>query len=415
MNILILTIGTRGDVQPFLALSLALQARGHSVTLAAPPDARAFVESRGVAYRALGTDMAELLSRSGIAGNVGPVHLLRFLSLRRRYAAELFRKAGRDVLDLLPGADLVVYKTPLLIAGLLADSMGIPGIEAGFVPLLPTRRNTGILFSGRNLGAPANWILSSLVSAGVRSGTKRRLKELRRGNPGLVPHARRRKDAPLLYAFSPVVYERPSDWGGNVHLTGYWFLPPDPKWKPPGDLSAFLDSGDKPVYFGFGSMPNRSPERVMAMIREVLARLGARGIVNRGWAGLAEGEDGLPDLFFVDDVPHEWLFPRVSVAVHHGGAGTTAAALRAGIPSVIVPHLGDQPMWGRILHELGASARSIPADKLNVNRLERALREALEDGRMGGSSRDLARFLSAEDGVGNAVRVIEECALGAIP
>jgi UDP:flavonoid glycosyltransferase YjiC (YdhE family) len=221
------------------------------------------------------------------------------------------------------------------------------------------------------------------------------------------PAAKRCREMTILYAISPRVYPKPVDWGENIHLTGYWFLPRSPAWTPPTELVSFLESGEKPIYFGFGSMPSADPTRMIASIRETLARLGKRGIVNKGWAGLDDSRAASAELMFVDDVPHDWLFPRVSVAVHHGGVGTAAAALRAGIPSVIVPHVGDQPMWGRILHGMGAAPASIPANTLSTDRLERALREALADGRMREKAREISAALSAEDGVACAVTAIE--------
>jgi sterol 3beta-glucosyltransferase len=339
------------------------------------------------------------------------------MRLRKRYAGEMFLKAGRDARGLFEGADLVIYKTPLKIAFWLSRLTGVPCIEAGLVPVLPTARDAGVLLGGRDLGASLNRIATSFVHRSLFRACKESIDVLGREVEGLAPYRVYEKSArtsfhtdPILYAFSPSVYPKPDDWGENVHLTGYWFLPPEPSWTPPAELTAFIESGEPPIYFGFGSMTNTNPVRVLAMFSEALEHLGARGIVSAGWAGIGASLASPPRMRIVGYLPHDWLFPKVAVAVHHGGAGTTAAALRAGIPSVVVPHVGDQAVWGRILRRLGVAPRGIPIHRLSADRLERALREALAEGRMRKRAREIAAVLAAEDGVARAVEVIESYA-----
>ena len=164
---------------------------------------------------------------------------------------------------------------------------------------------------------------------------------------------------PILYGYSPAVIPPPADWGADIHVTGYWFLDPAEDWTPDAALTDFLAAGPPPVYVGFGSMSSRNPEATANLILDALARTGQRGIIHAGWGGLQRTD--LPaSVMMVDGVPFAWLFPRVAAVVHHGGAGTTSAGLRAGVPSVVVPFFGDQPFWAQRVADLGVGPAPIP-------------------------------------------------------
>jgi sterol 3beta-glucosyltransferase len=414
MNIVIMTVGTHGDVQPFVALALGLSGRGHRVTLAAPPNVRHFIESRGIDFREMGVDVQAIMAMPDIARRAENATPLKFMRFRKRFAGELFLKAGRDARELFREADLVIYKTPLKIAFCLSRLTGVPAVEVGLVPMLPTTHDTGVVLAARNFGGPVNRLVAGLLHQVVWRGCRESIEALRAEIPELKPYRAYKKMAratlhadPVIYTFSPRIYPKPADWGDNVPLTGYWFLPADPSWSPTAELTAFLASGDQPVYFGFGSMTNADPDRALRLIVETIERLGVRGVVSSGWADFARRTAHSTRVMFIGYVPHDWLFPRMAAVVHHGGAGTTAAALRAGVPSVLVPHLGDQAMWGRLLFKLGVAPRPIPMRRLDGRRLERALREALAEGRMRERASETAAALAAEDGVERAVEVIE--------
>jgi sterol 3beta-glucosyltransferase len=170
---------------------------------------------------------------------------------------------------------------------------------------------------------------------------------------------------PILYGFSPSVIPAPSDWNGNTFITGYWFVDESENWQPPTALLDFLQSGSPPVYIGFGSMSNRNPEQTADLVIQALALTNQRAILLSGWSGLQKANT--PDsIFMIDSIPHSWLFPRVSAVVHHGGASTTAAGLKAGVPSVIIPFFGDQPFWGQRVADLGVGPKPIPRKKLTA-------------------------------------------------
>jgi UDP:flavonoid glycosyltransferase YjiC (YdhE family) len=211
---------------------------------------------------------------------------------------------------------------------------------------------------------------------------------------------------PVFNGYSPTVLPKPPDWPESVHVTGYWFLDQLIDWEPPTELVDFLDSGPAPVYVGFGSMHARSSKEMTRVVVEALSRVGLRGILLSGWGALSH--DGLPDYVLpVKSVPHEWLFPRVTAVVHHGGAGTTGAGLRAGVPSILVPFFGDQYFWASRVAALGVGPESIPVKRLSVESLERALRFAVTDERMRERASDVGAAIQAENGVARVVEVLE--------
>jgi UDP:flavonoid glycosyltransferase YjiC (YdhE family) len=218
--------------------------------------------------------------------------------------------------------------------------------------------------------------------------------------PSSYAHSLRK--LPTIQGFSQYVV--PHVWGEPVYTTGYWFL--DEPWQPPDDLTRFLDNGEPPIYIGFGSMSSHNPQE---MVIEALAKVGQRAVIARGWGKTAVAT--VPEqVCVVDKVPHGWLFSRMAGVVHHGGAGTTAAGLRAGVPSFIIPHMADQPYWGRRVHELGVGSKPIPRHKLRVDSLANGIHQLVADSRMKAAATRLGEQISAEDGVGNAVQIIERLA-----
>jgi UDP:flavonoid glycosyltransferase YjiC (YdhE family) len=212
-----------------------------------------------------------------------------------------------------------------------------------------------------------------------------------------------RDRVPCLYGFSGTVLPRPADWGGHLRVTGYWPLGRRGGWQPPKELEDFVSSGPPPVSVGFGSMNERDPEETTRTVLEALKISGKRGILLTGWGGLSDAD--LPDeVFKAEEVPHDWLFPRAAAAVHHGGAGTTAASLRAGTPTVVVPFFAEQAMWGRRVAKLGAGPPPIPRKKLSAGRLAEAIRVAADERTVRDRAAALGERLRREDGVGDGVR-----------
>jgi sterol 3beta-glucosyltransferase len=211
---------------------------------------------------------------------------------------------------------------------------------------------------------------------------------------------------PVLLGFSTQVVPRPSDWPPTVTVTGYWFLEEAVDWQPPAELLHFLEEGPQPVFIGFGSMAGRDPERLGRTVLDALRDSGERGIIVTGWGGTRLAGTP-PGVFVLESAPYEWLLPRVKAVVHHGGAGTTAAGLRAGRPSVVCPFVADQPFWGARVAALGVGPEPIPQRKLTAGNLADAIRTAATDPAMRERAARLGERIRAEDGVGNAVAAIE--------
>jgi UDP:flavonoid glycosyltransferase YjiC (YdhE family) len=211
----------------------------------------------------------------------------------------------------------------------------------------------------------------------------------------------------MLYCYSPAIAPKPPDWSEQAHVTGYWFLDHPSAWQPPADLVRFLGSGPPPVYIGFGSMVSRKPEQTTRIALDALKQSRQRGVIATGWGALSQSD--LPsEVFLIESVPHDWLFPKMAAVVHHGGAGTTGAGLRAGVPSIVVPFGGDQPFWAQRVKALGVGPDPIPRGRLTAARLAHAMRVAVTDEPMRKRAVELGETICAEDGIGNAVRIVSQ-------
>jgi UDP:flavonoid glycosyltransferase YjiC (YdhE family) len=418
MRITIPTTGSRGDVQPYVALGLGLRAAGHKVRLATHADFERFVRSHGLDFYALEADARALqASNAGdrmlSAGRNPLVFLREFVRLREPLIRGMMRRCYEACRD----ADAVLLtSTASLLGHSVAEKLGVPFYGASLQPIAVSRCHASFFLPQAPEWLPGRGVynLLSHYSVGMTLWQLWRptFNAARREVLGLPPlpatgPGRRFLQPPLnLEGYSPRVVPRPHDWPAERQLTGYWFLDPPRGWRPPRDLAAFLDAGPPPVYVGFGSMHSREPAEVTDMVVRALTRAGVRGVLVTGWNGMAPVARG--DQFFpVDSVPHAWLFPRTCAVVHHGGAGSTAAGLRAGVPSVIVPFTCDQPYWGRRVHRLGAGPAPVPRKRLTAARLEHAVRQAVADPAMRRRAAEVGRHIRAEDGVGRAVSLFQ--------
>lgn len=213
-----------------------------------------------------------------------------------------------------------------------------------------------------------------------------------------------RPRTPILCAWSPSVLPPSSDWNSNVHVTGYFFFNSTTAWQPPTELQNFLDAGEPPVCVSFGSMVNRNAEKIDRIVRDALTLTGQRGIILSGWGKIRQSSSS--DLLYLDSAPHDWLLPRCKMVVHHGGAGTTSAGLRAGIPHVIVPFTADQPFWGRRVHAIGAGPMPVPVKNLSVKTLASAMVEAGENA-LRERAQAIGRRIGCENGVEQAIKLAE--------
>ncbi len=412
MRITILTYGSRGDVQPYLALGLGLQRAGYRVRLAAPETFAAFVTGAGLDFAPLAGDPAILSQRLVDAAGLNAIRTMQAVM---DYAIPLGVEVLGQCRAACQDADAVIYSFLLTVAAHeIALERGIPEIFAQMYPLFfPTGAFPALLFPRAPLfTAAANRLTHHVYTALFRGSNRLGYRYVQRRTPGLPPlRGGWPFDGPrpplAFFGYSPRVIPRPEDWPAHAHVTGFWQVNDGADWQPPDDLAAFLAAGPPPVYVGFGSMISREMDAVTDVVLAALAQSGQRAVLQGGWGGL--GRADLPEhVLYLESAPHDWLFPRMAALVHHGGAGTTATGLRAGIPAVIVSFAADQLFWAEKVAGLGVSPAPIPRRDLTPERLAYAIRVAAEHVPMRARAAALGEKLRAEDGVGAATRLISQ-------
>jgi sterol 3beta-glucosyltransferase len=405
-KIAITTLGTRGDVQPYLALAQALGARGHEVTVLGPEQFVSLADEHGVRFAPLPGDIIALIdtaeAKKAVAGSEGFAGGFKLLKYMRPLQDAYLEAEAAAMREIAP--DMIIYHPKSLGAPHIAEALGTPTIFAAPLPgFTPTAAFPTPVLPFRSLG-PLNRASHKLMMNGAYAIFGKALRAWREKTLGLPARGKGRTPLGTIYAYSPHVLPRPADWGDDVLVSGYWFVAP-PQWTMPDDLAVFLADGDAPVYIGFGSMPGFDPEHVTAVVVEALTRTGKRGLLATGGGALAAG-DVPGHVHVISGAPHQLLFPHVSATVHHGGAGTTGAALRAGKPTTICPHFGDQPFWGRVINELGVGPEPISKKAFSVESLSAAL-IAMDDTDMRRRAAAIGEAIRAEDGLTAAADFIE--------
>lgn len=415
-------LGTRGDVQPAIALGRGLQLAGYDVRVAVSSVHGHVVAEHGLTPAVIDVDTREMMtSDAGMEWVESGRNPWRELFVMRRLMDSRAAAAAPDTLRIARDSDLLVTGfVTVAIVQAVAEKLDRPWINASLQPSLRSADGASLLYPVlpnrvSRINAWSSRVSEAIIWFVYRNSANRVRRELL----DLPTHSFRSfnaafRSAPMVFGYSPHVVPHPRDWPPNAHTTGYWFHHASREWQPPERLASFLASGPAPVYVGFGSMTWRDPEHVTRIVFEALADAGARGVVSGGWAGL-RAADVPSHVCLVDDVPHDWLFPRTAGVVHHGGAGTTATGLWAGVPTTVVPHFGDQSFWGRRVHALGAGPAPIPRHKLTPSNLAEAIREMVSSADMSSHADDLGRRIRAEDGVARAVAVIDDVVRGMRP
>ena len=404
VRVLIVTSGSTGDVAPYTGVGVRLRSSGHDVTLATHEPFRALVTGTGLPFIPIPGDMRAILPQArgqdGTGSGTDPRALVKLMSLARPLIQTMTDGIAGAVASVRP--DVLLLSTLVAPLGYqLAEAYGIKAAGLFPQPLYPTRAFGSVLVGGRSFGALGNLAFGHFVDSLARTMYTRAIQSLR-ATLGLPPARLRTLERaqvslfPTFHGFSEAVVPRPSDWPAQLRVTGYWWPTRPAGWQPPAALVDFLAAGPPPVHIGFGSMAPGHGSRLAAIVLDAVRRTGTRAILQSGWSGLAAG--ARDDVLSIGDVPHDWLFPRVAAVVHHAGAGTTAAALRAGVPAVPVPVLADQPFWARRLHHLGASPRPIPMPSLNGDRLAAALHDVRDNPHYAARAQAISARITAEDG-----------------
>lgn len=403
-HIYFLCSGTRGDVQPYVTLGLRLRAEGHAVTIATHPPFRQLVEAHGLRFGLMEGNPSDAMMRTGGWPVFSPGTDLReslgWLREMRAVYACMLESAWQTCRE----AEALVLGLPTMWGTSIAEAVRMPLIIAPLQPLTRTRAYpSAILPSTFSIGSAYNLATHRLAELALWLPWRGVINTWRAATLGLralplsgpFPELYARV-APFVYGFSPRVVPRPDDWPAHHTLAGYWPAPPT-EWQPPAELQLFLVTGTPPVYVGFGSMGSG----MVRSIAEALADLGMRVI-----APASSGISPSANICVVNDVPHDWLFPKLAAVIHHGGAGTTGTALRAGVPQLVVPFAVDQFFWGRRMFELGVGACPMPHATLKPQSVVTVVQRVIEDSAMRQRARELAVQIAKEDGVGTAAQLI---------
>jgi sterol 3beta-glucosyltransferase len=421
VNATVLAIGSRGDVQPYVALAEGLSHAGHAVRFVTTTDFEGLARGHGLDVTQVPFSVQDALAeRSAQRAVEGGGHRASFTAFAR-IARNGARALAASALAAADGADVVIGGLSALAVGRgLETRTGVPFLPALNVPVDATSAWPGALFPNLRFGPPGasnRWshrLTRLALALTLRGGGDAALVDVLGVGPlprwGVLDHLLP-ASRPVLVGISPAILPAPADWPASRHVVGTWFLDAPGAWRPDSALEAFLAAGPVPVYVGFGSMGSEDPAAIARLVLDAVAAAGVRAIVHRGWARLLTSEPPVT-VHFVESVPHTWLLPRVSAAVHHGGAGTTAASLRAGVPTVIVPFHGDQFFWARRVQDLGTGPTPITRRRLTVERLAAALVAATSDSEMRRNAAALGERIQAEEGVAEAVRWIEHTVVG---
>lgn len=404
----LLSIGTQGDLQPYLALATRLKQEGYAPRITAPALFRSQVEARGIDFMPLSWD-----PRSALALGDGG----RDPGVRSAAGAEL-ETLFSESYDASRDADIVLYSNLLAPGAHVCEKLGVPGFMVCFQPTRETGEFPHLMLASRaslRLGFAnrLSYRIFRRIYLGSILETVNRCRKRILGLPevaDVAQLARLHQDRwPTLMAFSEALVPRPRDWPAGVHVTGFWNGEGGEPASLPPDLAGFLARGDAPVYFGFGSNFDARPQELVDMILASVSRLGLRAVLQGGWSGHARSDLG-SDVLSIGPVPHGSFFHRMAAITHHAGAGTTAAALRSGRPGIVVPFRHDQFFWAARSSAAGAAVSPGSRRRLTADRLARALEHALNDPLIQRRCGELASRLAAEDGVGAAVRVMESYA-----
>jgi sterol 3beta-glucosyltransferase len=416
MHIAISTLGSRGDVQPLIALAIGLQQAGHRVTLVTSHTFTDWIQAYGVEVHPLHFNPQEILQHPEMQAFLqrGGNPLRVFGVMREGLGRAL--GAHDEFWQVAQTADFVVQTSTGVGALEAAEKLHLPSAIAHLFPVTPTRAFPSFFLGSFrfSLGAGYNrlthvvmlQLVWTVVGAPLTNPWRKKLGLRAWRSYGDMYAQARRLQIPILCGFSPALLPKPPDWDENHHLTGYWFLKAPPAWQPPAELMRFLESGPPPIYIGYGSMNAGDGEEKARLVLRALELSGQRGLLLTGWGGLARAA-AAPHVLYIDNVPHDWLFPRMAAVVHHGGAGSTGAGLRAGVPSLITPVAADQYAWAAQVVKSGVGPQAPELKSLTAEKLAGAIRMAVNDSDLRTRAAQLGEKIRAENGVAQAVDIIE--------
>ncbi|KAK4229015.1 sterol 3-beta-glucosyltransferase [Podospora fimiseda] len=420
LNVVIQIVGSRGDVQPFIALGQVLRdTYGHRVRVATHPTFKQFVEENGLEFFDIGGDPAELMAfmvkHPGLMPGFEAIKTGE-IRKRRQGVEEILKGCWRSCIEPASGdgeekpfvADAIIANPPSFAHIHVAEKLGVPLHIMFTMPWTPTRAFPHPLADIVSTNADdvmTNYVSYALVEMMTWQGLGDVINRFRTDvldlesmsllwAPGILSRLR----VPTTYCWSPALIPKPADWSSEITISGFFFLNLESSYTPDPELAAFLNAGPPPVYIGFGSIVIDDPDALTKTIFDAVAATGVRALVSKGWGGIGGDSLRVPEnVFMLGNCPHDWLFKRVSAVVHHGGAGTTAAGIKAGKPTVVVPFFGDQIFWGTMITRAGAGPAPIPHKTLTAANLAAAIEECLRPDTQA-RARELGQKIREEQG-----------------
>ena len=398
MKLVALTYGTEGDTRPIAAVCRALMDAGHDVTLLADGGTLDSAGDLGVPHAALAGNIRGALQQGVFSAVAGKNSLNATAKAMARIANENANAWMRQVLEVAAGSDgLIVAGLAAFIGFSVAEKLAVPVIGAGMIPLTPTSAFPSPFLPPRSMPRWLNRFSYHLV-AEVLWRAFRKATNAARAKVGLPPGRKIWSGHPMVYGISPSLLPKPADWPENASMCGQWVRPVG-DWEAPRSLQDFLSAGDAPIYVGFGSMVGFDQRALLDVV--IAAVAGRRALFYRGWS-CADALKLPPNFCVIGDTPHDWLFPRTSLVIHHGGSGTTHSAARAGVPSVVLPFAADQFFWAEQLHRRGLAAAAASGPKVTARILSRAI-DAAQTAEMRERAAAVGATMRAEDGLAKAI------------
>ena len=408
MRFTMVSIGSTGDVRPYVLLGRELKRRGHEVKIACFSQFDKLVTGAGLEFHPLSGNIVDIMGRV-MTGN-GLAFLPHFESAIKGDLPSLMK----DIQEACDDADVLMCTFFGSVIYAIAEKKQIPCIQTHYFPM-DLNSNTPITCApGLHVGKVWNQATYKMGYFLINSLEKRYLAEWRKEEGMRPKKIKLHPDyfvnghhIPVLYAMSPILVPRPLTWDEHFHMTGFWMDNRIGEYEPSPALAAFLAEGEKPVYIGFGSMVSGDMGKTLGIVLDAIKQAGVRAVIARGWGGDQINTIDKSRVFAADYLPHDWLFPRMAGVVHHGGAGTTAAGILAGCPTLVIPFGGDQPFWGDRVYRLGVGPKAIRRDSLTAEKLARALRELVGTPSYAVAAQELGSRMRMENGVSNAADIIE--------
>ena len=411
--ITILCSGSRGDFQPYIALAQELKKLGKDVRITASKSFEGFIKSYGIDVYPIEADIEtlkvdpKLLKDAGSSDN--PLKMLLTFNKMKEYGIYTVT----DYYSACEGSELIIYHPGCTIGYFAAQKFGIPSVLASPFPMHKTKEYLSVVMYGKTQSnARTKKISYTMLQGMLWMASKSSVKCFWKKKFGEAPsdfgcpfERHTDKKHPAIVSCSNFVFKRPEDWNKNIHQNGYWFVEEPCIYTPTNELAAFLKVGEKPIYIGFGSMTSiEKHEGLAEMAVEAIVKNGKRGII----CGMGKPSNLPKNIIAIDSIPHSWLFERVSAVCHHGGAGTTAAGFKAGVPSIIIPFSNDQFAWAHKAYDLGVGAKPIPKKELTSDKLAAAIEFALTD-KIAANARSLGKKIAAENGARESAKIIVKC------